>query len=151
DPGLLDNTLANPTTVSVDWGDGVSLATITQVSPGSYTFTATHHYSSTGSKSISVTVTDKDSGANPASTTTASVTIGAAATACLDASPHRRVITGPRGNDRVHINAPIGSVRVQAAFLSGGQFDFPAGSVSNVVILLGAGDDVLTVAGNITL
>src|SRR5262249_3576406 len=46
---------------------------------------------------------------------------------------------------------PTGSVRVQAAFLSGGQLDFPASSVSNLVVLLGSGDDVLTVAGNIAL
>jgi PKD repeat protein len=152
DPGILDTF-----TVNVDWGDGPAAAlpagNITLVSPGHYTFTATHHYATTGSKSISVSVADNYGGPGAApgtGSTTASVAIGAAATACLDTSTNTLVVTATSGSDWVHINAPSGSIRIQSNFLSG-PLDFPAGGVTNVVILLGGGDDVLTVAGNVTL
>jgi Ca2+-binding RTX toxin-like protein len=78
---------------------------------------------------------------------------GGGPSVCFDGDTGVITVTGSDSGDTVVVNSPKGKVRVAADFLPGpNQFvDFPAANVTQIVALLGGGNDVFTVSGNVSL
>jgi hypothetical protein len=131
-------------TAVIDWGDGTSSAAVITETSGSGTFTGTHSYTSGGIFPITVTLTDDDTGATSANTTAVISGVG-----IRDGILY---VIGTDAADQVSINqSGKSNVKVRANFLTDKAhtrtLDFS--SVTTIEVLLGDGNDQLTIAGNI--
>jgi hypothetical protein len=140
DPGTLDRH-----TVTIDWGDG-TVETKPALRIGARSFSYTHAYAQGGIYTVSTTITDAASGTSSVSTTTALVSGASLSNGTL-------YVIGTNRDDHVSVNkVGSGILRVHADFLSdrGQNRDFSAAGIKQIVVLLGRGDDVATVSGDIT-
>lgn len=141
DVGKLDSHSA-----TIDWGDGSPTQNATVVSAnGSGTISASHTFAGGGVYTITVTLTDDDGGID-VKKTTAVVTGVSINNGVLQ-------IVGTANADHVTVNKQgNGLIKVHADFLPSGNFvTFPLSGIGSIEIVLCAGDDHATIAGNITL
>src|SRR5207249_12268114 len=121
-----------------------SNATITEAG-GAGTLSGSHAYATGGQFTITVTLADNHGG-TVSGTTTTLVTGAGVQDGVL-------YVIGTRGNDEVHITKKEKTLlKVQASFLPGDhQATFAIQGVERIVVRLGAGNDVATIANNVTL
>ena len=138
DPGIGDD----PFHVVVTWESGVSQVVPVVPFGTVYTFTTTYTYTSTGAKNVSVSITD-DEGAATGGSASAMVRAALGLDGTLS-------VAGSSTSDTVLLTTVSGGlVRVQGDLL-GGPVEFPTAAVSTIVVDLGAGDDMLLIAGTLT-
>ncbi len=138
DAGTLDTH-----TATIDWGDGtVSAATVTE-SGGAGSLSGTHAYAQGGIYTVTITLTDDDAGEDQAQTVTLVTGVG-----LRDGT---LFVIGTNGGDGVSLHESGGlsrQVTVHASFV--GDFrTFEAAAVEEIVMLLGDGNDLATLAGNL--
>ncbi len=139
---ITDAGTADSVTLSVVWETGGTPQLVPAIgSGGSFTFSATHTYTTPGSKAISVSVLDDDGG-NAAASAGANVNAALSPTGTL-------AIQGAGGSDDVVITSSGGTIQVQSSLL-GGAVSFANSAVSLIRIDLGNGDDSLLVGADVT-
>jgi hypothetical protein len=143
DPGLLDTH-----TGTIAWGDGsVTPASVAEtLSTGKGTAAGTHAYAQGGVYTVSLTVNDDDGGSNIR-------TVQVYVTGARVTADGVLQVVGGKSDDNVTVDRLAnGSVKVSAAFLPGGSRTFTsAASIQRVLVLLGGGDDNLTIGSGLTV
>ena len=147
DPGPIDLV-----TTTVNWGD----------SPTDYPFDGSepHTYPGPGSYTVTLTATDDD-GFDPKTTTvTYNVIVGSGGpssgpSVCFDSETGLITVTGETTVDNaVFVTAQSGGlIRISADFLPGPDqyIDLAVASVTQILAILGDGDDVFVVANNVNI
>ena len=125
-------------TLTVDWGDGKATAGTVQESAGSGSASASHAYASGGVYTVVLTVADDDGGS-----AARSLTVYVSGSRLFNGELQ---VVGTSGADNAAIKK-VGSNLVVEGNLAGAA---PAAGVQRVVVLLGNGNDVLTVDGSVT-
>lgn len=141
--------------IDINWGGtGTPVAgpTYSSNGNGSYTITASYAYDAATTYEIAWSVSDGEG--LPVEDTLPDVNVlggGSEGSAVLDGTA--LVITGTCGNDLVYLSTNGGLLSVQAGFLPAPNFTatFSLGAVTEIRALLGEGNDIFTVAGNISL
>ncbi|MCC9599430.1 PKD domain-containing protein [Stieleria sp. JC731] len=147
-----DQNLDDTHTATVDWGDGTGAqaATVDGIRGGGQV-TGQHAYADAGIYTVTMTVTD-DNGLS-ASTTTTVVVSG------LTFADDQLVIIGTPGDDDIQLKLVGGNknptLRVKTAFADGaagsGVVDLDPSNFSEILIILGAGNDSASIAGRVTI
>jgi hypothetical protein len=157
DPGVLDTH-----TVTVDWGDGTAPQTLATVDEAHGQFSADHHYANGGIYTIHATVSDNDSGQASGQATAVVSGVG-----LVDGTLY---VIGTDGRDWVDINLvrdwtrgsnahnPVLRVRTEFGIGAGPAdrsratvTDFDPTAVSQIVVLAGAGNDVVMIHNDVTI
>ncbi|HUG93562.1 MAG TPA: PKD domain-containing protein, partial [Planctomycetaceae bacterium] len=132
-------------TVTIDWGDGQTTHAAVQPVEGGFHLAGTHAYAAGGRYTVHVTVTDERDGTATAETTALVIGVGV--------QGQTLYVIGTDGDDLVQINLQDdGSFQVHASFLPdrGGFRTVDSAGVTQIIVLLGDGNDVATVARNVT-
>ena len=152
-PGLLDTQ-----TVTVDWGDGTAVGTLTSVDQVHGLFSGSHTYAHGGIFTIGVTVSDNEGG-------TASATVSAVVTG-VGVVHGTLYVIGTTGPDHVDINLIHDDrygfqsrevLRVLTEFDVGGSqsspgiFEIDPNLVSSIVVATGDGNDVVVIHKDVTI
>jgi hypothetical protein len=133
-------------TASVDWGDGTSTAAQITESGGAGTFQAQHAFPAGGIYTVAVTVTDDDTGQ-----ASATVTMFVTGVGVQQINGQRALVAvGTAGDDSLTINQASGQFVVHASFLAADR-TIPVTGIQLIEVVLLAGDDRATIAGNVTL
>jgi Ca2+-binding RTX toxin-like protein len=140
DIGTLDTHLA-----TIDWGDGTTSEAAITESNGSGSLSGSHEYTGGGMYEVKVRLSDDDSGTAIQST---SATISG-----VGVKDGVLYVIGTHGNDHLLINRDSEGFKVHADFLpdSGHVRTVSADGIQRIEVLLGAGNDHATIAGNIDL
>jgi hypothetical protein len=152
-PGVLDTH-----TVTVDWGDGTAVQTLTSVDQVHDLFSGSHTYAHGGIFTIDVTVSDNEGGTASATTTAVVTGVG-----MVNGTLY---VIGTNGPDHVDINLihddTYGSqsrevLRVLTEFDVGGRPDRPGvfeidpNLVSSIVVATDAGNDLVVIHKDVTI
>lgn len=140
-----DVNLADVHTATIDWGDGTTTSGAVSQLNGAGTVTGSRSYQQPGVYIVTVTLNDGAGGVATRSTA-AAVTGARLVNGVL-------IVVGTNLNDKVSVSTSgKANLRVQAGFLGGkGRLDFKLASITRMEIWLNAGNDSVSVAGNIRL
>jgi PKD repeat protein len=132
-------------TATIDWGDGTTTAGAVIESGGAGLVAAGHAYAAGGIYTVTLTLNDDDAGS-----VVRTVTVFVSGAGMRGDELH---IIGTAADDRVTVSRHGASqFKVHANFFpEGASRTYSAAGISRIVVVTGAGDDRVTIGGNIDL